>query len=646
VIEPADTRVDIQALRGLAILFVLAYHSRLVPVLHAGFLGVDIFFVISGFLITGIVSRQLAAGTFSFATFYFRRARRILPAAYLMLGAVALASAFLLAPAAQAEFQQQLKGSVFYYANIALWQQSGYFDSEATRKPLLHMWSLAIEEQYYLLLPAALVLLPSRLRRPAVVVAIAASLGLCLATVATRPAATFYLLPTRAWELGIGSLGALLPATAAQAWARRLFFPAVGGVLLVPWLPAIGPHPGVSALLVCTFTLLVLLARRVDWDRTRAVVALAWFGAISYPLYLVHWPLLTFAKIAYLGTPPWELRLALVIVSVGLAWLIYRYVETPIRHSVRMPSRGFVASILMSSLLLVGLVPAVALGTSPPPGFDRSANYGFAPECAQEGDFIPLAACQRGGAPRIMVWGDSYAMHLVNAVAASTKVSIIQATRPICGPLLGLAPVNEGNFGQARARSCIKFNQDVLDYVAKTPSLEVVVLSSPFSQYLGEGTWGGGFRVMQASQHGYDVVNPDEHLAVATMAATIQQLHALGKRVIVVSRPPSGEVPIGDCLEQRMSGKLVLGEASGRCAIPVSAYRFQHARMISFIERLPQEAKVPTLNFDRFLCDAQWCETTLHGVPLYRDSGHLSKDGAFELGRSMKLGEKLLSQAR
>lgn len=650
VIESAETRVDIQALRGLAILLVLVYHSRLLPALHSGFLGVDIFFVISGFLITSIVSRQLLSGRFSFANFYFRRARRILPAAYLMLALVALASAFLLSPAAQAEFQKQLKGSVFYYANIALWQQSGYFDSEATRKPLLHMWSLAIEEQYYLLMPAALALLPTRGRLPAVFAATAISLATCLLAVEMRPAASFFLLPTRAWELGIGSIGALLPAVAStQEWARRFFWPALAALVLVPWLPAFGPHPGISALVVCVATLLVLLARRLDWDASPGMRAAAWLGTISYPLYLVHWPLLTFARIAYLGPPPQQVRLFLVLASVGIAWLVYKLVEVPIRNAVPNASRGFVGAFALASLLLVALVPAMAAATSSPGAakeFDRTANHGFAPECAQDADFRPLPSCQNGAAPRVLVWGDSYAMHLVRGIAVSTSLPVVQATRPICGPMLGLAPVNEGNFGPAQARSCLKFNEDVLDYISKTQSLRIVVLSSPFSQYLGEGEWGEHFQVMRRSQDGYEVTEPDEDQAIAAMRSTVRRLHELGKRIVVVARPPSAGKDIGECLEQRTSGKLVLGEPSGHCAIPVSEYHAIHRGMFSFLARLPAEAGVPTFSFDQQLCDATWCTTTLHGVPLYRDSGHLSKSGSEELGRTIKLGDALVYLAR
>lgn len=202
-------RTDIQALRGLAIALVLLHHAKLLPWLKAGYLGVDIFFVVSGYLITGIIQRALLAGTFTFSGFYFRRAKRLLPAAYVTFIATALLSTLFLTGPEMRDFTWQLLGAVTFTGNIALWMQTGYFEGAANLKPLLHVWSLAIEEQYYLLLPAALVVTPRRYWRMGVLMVVAFSVALCLALLPTKPGAVFYLLPARAWELGLGSLGVL-----------------------------------------------------------------------------------------------------------------------------------------------------------------------------------------------------------------------------------------------------------------------------------------------------------------------------------------------------------------------------------------------------------------------------------------------------
>lgn len=243
-LESSAFRVDIQALRGLAILLVVVYHAELLASLKAGYLGVDIFFVVSGYLITGIVTKGLQDGSFSFSGFYFRRAKRLLPAAYVTFLATTLLSiAFLTTPALR-DYLWQLVGAVTFTGNMVLWTQTGYFAPAAELKPLLHVWSLSIEEQYYLLLPAVLVLTPRRFWTPGVWVVLLISLALCLGLVAAKPGATFYLLPTRAWELALGSLGVLVLHERQSPYLRALFWPALAALLLVPFFPTGAPHPG------------------------------------------------------------------------------------------------------------------------------------------------------------------------------------------------------------------------------------------------------------------------------------------------------------------------------------------------------------------------------------------------------------------
>ena len=217
-------RIDIQALRGLAVLLVILQHAK-AGFIEAGFLGVDIFFVISGFLITGMLAKAIARGSFSFSEFYFRRAKRLLPAAYVTFATTAVLSYFLLDAAEWHDFTVQLAGAVTFTGNLALWQQTGYFEGAAALKPLLHVWSLAVEEQYYLLLPAAMALVPRRYWTAGNALLLFASLALCVVLTFSSPNAAFYLLPARAWELALGSLAALwtargpAPKSSSRAWS-------------------------------------------------------------------------------------------------------------------------------------------------------------------------------------------------------------------------------------------------------------------------------------------------------------------------------------------------------------------------------------------------------------------------------------------
>ncbi|MGH9550193.1 MAG: acyltransferase family protein, partial [Terriglobales bacterium] len=345
-----ETRTDIQALRGLAVLLVVLYHTRL-NFLAAGYLGVDVFFVISGFLITGLVKRAIEQKRFLFSEFYFRRAKRLLPAAYLTFLVTAALAPFFLDGNELRDFAEQMIGAVTFTGNLVLWQQTGYFQTAAELKPLLHVWSLAIEEQYYLILPAALVLIPSRYWLACSMGILIVSLVLWVVGGYFKPVATFYLLPTRAWELAMGSIGALIAArNRLRQLASLLFVPSVIALFAIPVFPIGRSHPGPDAIIVCVATLLVIL-RNHPWSNVTAPArALAWVGDFSYSLYLVHWPIFAFASNAWVGEPPGLLppivRIFAFLLSLSLAYLLYRYVELPVRRTKIRISKPLLATTL------------------------------------------------------------------------------------------------------------------------------------------------------------------------------------------------------------------------------------------------------------------------------------------------------------
>jgi peptidoglycan/LPS O-acetylase OafA/YrhL len=633
-------RTDIQALRGIAVLLVVLHHLGIR--LRAGYLGVDVFFVISGFLITSLVRDAIQRGDFSFTEFYFRRAKRLLPAAYATFFVTALLSTALLGYSELWSFAKQLLGAVTFTGNVALWRQTGYFASSAELKPLLHVWSLAIEEQYYLLLPAALAWCPRAYWRLGASLVVVASLATTIVAAPAHPSAAFYLLPTRAWELGLGTLGALGLGRAGHVLAK-LFWPALAALFVVPFFPFGGPHPGLDAAVVCVATLAVILRHHEAAGESRPARILAWFGDFSYSLYLVHWPVIALANNAWIGEMPAAVRVALVVSSVALARLLYRTVEEPLRRARFGLSARFVGTALAASVAIV-LVPfgaLVASGRGEELAGARAPNLGLHPSCDQDASFTARAECRTAERPRILVWGDSHAMHLVPGIAqTSGDLGVLQATKVACGPTLGLAPVAldaASRYGPEWAAGCMRFNRSVVDHLAGASSIEVVVLSSALTQYLDAA------RFALLNERG-ERIPPGPEPTIEHLRRTVEAVRALGKRVIVVAPPPSAGFDVGSCIERRETGKWSAGPHAD-CAFSASAYRELRGDVIALRERLSREAPVNVVDFDELLCGGGVCRAVLDEALVYRDAGHLTASGSVIVAARLGLATKLLAEA-
>jgi peptidoglycan/LPS O-acetylase OafA/YrhL len=629
------------------VLLVLLYHAR-IGSLRAGYLGVDIFFVISGYLMTRIIATGITRGTFRFSQFYGRRAKRLLPAGYAAFLVTAVLAPYLLTTLELRSFVAQLAGALTLSGNIVLYRQAGYFDTVAHMKPLLHVWSLGLEEQYYLILPATLVFISRRLWAWSTAVVMLASLAMCFALVSLKPSATFYLLPTRAWELAIGSLAAI--ATLGGALARptlsRFFWPAIAVLCLIPFRPVGTPHPGLDAVLVCAATVVVLLARHPLGNTGPVPRGLAWVGDFSYSLYLVHWPIFAFLNNAYLGEQPALVRVVAAALALALGYALYRGVEVPVRRSALRFSRKLVGMTLCMTVL-IGLLPVV-IGRIVAPRIDYAAlrrdNFGLGQECDYTGTFAVKDACRSSPNPKLLLWGDSFSMHLVPGLVSTTDVGVLQATRNSCGPFLELAPILADVYPRAWAEGCLAFNQAVFDLLARTPSIEIVVLSSELSKYVGP-TEESGWRLLHLVDGSLVEIEASVDLALAVMRSTVARVRSLGKQVVVVAPIPSSGFDAGMCLERKATGLLILG-AHSSCRIPVAEYHRRRKGILEYLRRLPAEAGVNVVRFDELLCDAEFCTTEMDGVFLYRDPAHLSYDGSRRLARKMNLIGLLQAAAR
>ncbi len=640
--ESHRRRTDIQALRGLAVLLVVFYHAGLgVPA--GGYLGVDIFFVISGFLITRRVSEGLIDGSFTFSGFYLGRARRILPAAYVTIGVTALVAAMLLDPFEVEDFIRSTLASIGFVANVALWRDVGYFDTAADLQPLLHMWSLAVEEQYYLFLPLALFLTPPRWWLRAGCVATLASLIACLLVLRRSELAAFYLLPFRAWELGLGSIAALgiSRVSGAPIATRWLFWPACLVLLAIPIAPLSARSPDIDSVLVCVAAMIVILRNHPLLSTPVVHGSLARVGDVSYSLYLVHWPVFSFIRNVYVTPVPLEATVAGLLAVALLAVALNRTVEAPFLR-ISLQRRGLWTAGLAAAtaaLILVALVPA-ALDRQPSFASEAVApNHGLSRVCDSNAEFITTAECRTGDAPQILVWGDSFAMHLVPGIAASTSEPIAQATKSSCGPFLDLAPMRSI---APTAEECIAFNHRVLANLEATPSIETVILSSPFHYYLGGEsarfllrTSGGTFGVVETS---------NAAAAMAALERTIAAVRALDRDVVIVAPPPTTDLDIARCLERAGSGKILIG--SDDCMIDRAEFHAARADVLTFLAAVAQRANVSVISLEDALCRRDRCQTMLDGVPLYRDSGHLTVAGSRLLGPRMNLATRILAEAR
>jgi peptidoglycan/LPS O-acetylase OafA/YrhL len=455
---------SIDGLRGIAVLAVLGFHAfpRSVP---GGFVGVDVFFVISGFLITNIVVAQLHNSSFSFAAFYARRIRRLFPALALMLAASLGVGWLVLLPQEFEQLGRHAAAAAVFVANFAFWRESGYFDIAAHLKPLLHLWSLGIEEQFYLFWPLLLGAMWKR-RMPAVrtlIVIVVASFACSVVLAGVAPVANFYLPFSRFWELGVGCLLALLKQDqssvlkwfastrldAATARILRELMPLAGLALIIAavfMVTAEMPFPSWPTLIPVIGALLVLGTPEDTYIQRRVLGhgALVWTGLISYALYLWHWPVLSFASILQAGPPTVAASTVGVIISFILAGLTFHFVEVPVRARKRVALSALIGAVAATGL--AGLVVYVSAGVParfdfdiqalrPGPRVDAHCKARLSGE-----DRFNYCRSTSPEPPDVLFLGDSRAQAVYEGAEPllAPKYRVMLLARGGCHPLLGV----------------------------------------------------------------------------------------------------------------------------------------------------------------------------------------------------------------
>jgi peptidoglycan/LPS O-acetylase OafA/YrhL len=498
-------RADVDGLRAIAVLAVLFFHARIGC--SGGFVGVDVFFVISGYLITRLILKELEEGRFSIRKFWERRIRRILPALAVVVCSCLLVSWFVLLPRDYHTLGNAVSAQAILLSNVFFWRSTGYFAASNDAQPLLHTWSLAVEEQFYLLFPAVLTLVFYRLTRRRLVTAILLLSGisyvLSLYGSYMYPDAAFYLLPARAWELGTG---VLLAATVVRRTPGKWLAEIMSWSGLIAIAVAVFSFnrdtrfPGFAALLPVLGTAMLIRANDVSLTYVGKLLAarpVVFVGLISYSLYLWHWPVLVFSQYGAADPLPVALRLLLLAVSVAIAALSWRFIETPFRKRVILQSQVRVfafAGVTLGVLLVAGVAIRTLQGMPsriPPAAMEyvKDVDRAFINEVSLQqalaGDFVELGTRDKHKPISIFVWGDSHAMAVMPALDSLCKkysVRGIAATHSSTCPLVGFRSLGKYSLG----RQSPAFNNAVVRFI-RSRNIRDVILVGHWATYLDEG---------------------------------------------------------------------------------------------------------------------------------------------------------------
>jgi peptidoglycan/LPS O-acetylase OafA/YrhL len=609
-------RADIQGLRAIAIVPVVLFHAN-EDWITGGFVGVDVFFVISGFLITQIVLRDLEDGKYSIVAFYKRRIVRIFPALYVMMVAVLVAGFFLLGPEGLRLLGSSAVATVGFLSNIEFLRRASYFGADAQYEPLLHTWSLAVEEQFYILFPPLLAMLWKTNRSrigPCLMVLAVGSLALCLWLLQRHPTAAFYLAPARAYELLIGAAvaaGAIPRFRSAMArdLASICGLALIGSSMIA--LDADSTFPGLAALVPCIGAAMVIHAGMdgETWGgRLISVRPMVLIGSLSYSLYLWHWPMFVYARHYQLRALTSPEAVALVVAAAVAAYLSWKYVEQPVLRSglrargafgfggTAMIAAGTAAAVLFLSQGLPG-----RFSTESKQLFAAKDNFAVrARKCHSADTTIPYETSCVFGAPNAVpdtvVWGDSHGVELSEALGERMALdgrALIQVTTSGCPPIL--------NFLTGYNVDCAKLNDTNMTKIASDERIREVILVANHASFENKAEKAAG------------------------MVASARQLIRSGKRVVISLPLPLFDYDVPTALGMTVAR----GDHAASYEMPRDAYEQANANSSAAIREASQKVGYSTFDPASVLCDEDSCSAyTPAAGSLYFNRSHLSMAGA------------------
>ena len=661
--EDRQYRPDIDGLRAIAIISVIAYHAGFSG-FSGGFVGVDIFFVISGFLITSLLFKEASAtGRINLGAFYARRVRRLMPAGLVVVAVTLVLGAIFLPPASSEQSSLARTAIAFAYfgSNFYFFKKTGgYFDEPSFGMPLLHTWSLAVEEQYYLIWPMIMLLVfhfsgaqhaEGFMRRRSLWVLgvmFAASLALSVGTTRDHQSFAFFLLPTRIWEFAIGGMVGLAGSAfyvRLRRWAEVL---AVGGMALIVYSVVVldhsTPFPGWAAIFPVLGSALLIAGMTADEDgivrRMLALKPMVFIGLLSYSWYLWHWPLLSLFRIYNLGVQDVAANAVIIVLALVLAWLTYILIENPIRVRRPGPFRS-VRPTLFIGLGIALVTVSMGNGLKAWRDYQKTLDGNQALVKVRK-DYSPFwDACLMGtqrqysefvrdecihglekGHPKVLLWGDSHAAHMMPALMeAYPDVAVYNLTMAGCPPVLGY----ESKVPMA-SKDCPALNQQVLREIPelRKNGLQGIVISARWPMYLRQ-------RTLAVSQTQATAFSDSQKLAEARTEMqsrfdeTLTALESAGLRVLVIAPNP----------ETVYSPPLCIGLRRGaHCDLPREVSEtFVRGATTALADVVARHPNTRLAQLMDFFCDVETCYVTRNGTILYTDENHISATAARDLGR-------------
>lgn len=634
-------RKDIDGLRAVAVLSVIFFHSGF-GFFPGGYVGVDIFFVISGFLITTILYKEIEAGDFSLARFYEKRIRRIFPALFSVIVFSLLFGAIFYAPEDLDKLAKSVRYTVIFFSNYFFARETGYFETSAELEPLLHTWSLAVEEQYYIVFPAILLTLKKFVKSKLLLCLgflFVLSFIVSLMSVIGSEESRFYVTEGRVWELLIGSFLALnlFPVTHNLIIKNTL---SILGLILISWAVLFFDKetifPGYLALVPTTGAALVIYSGMGGHSGKLYVAEflgsklMVYIGLVSYSLYLWHWPLIVFAEHLLIRPLSIDESLLLLVLMGVISFFSWKYIEQPFRKNTDLNNQKkvFITTVsVMVALFIVCLVikatDGLAMRSSKPVDIEwekwGQCNDSYKTSVVG-GDECQLG--QTGVAPNFMLWGDSHARAIAPGVslsAESFEQAGVIASINGCPPLLGL--------GSQKVEECFLFNDKVLEYIKSHPDVKVIILSARWATYIEGGLYEVNANNLPllsgAPINDKSLYSNNTAIMNRALQRTVEKLRDLDRKVVLMNQVPD----VGHNVESISFIAEIRNRNVNELIAPSLESYINHNKPVKrLFDKLQNSIEI--VEPYKLLCDDKKCDVQRGTSLLYKDDNHLSSYGA------------------